>query len=284
VAPQEALFLRGDNSAIGDYWMAWAKKLAGKRAAIHCLAQAYEYYRRGNPERKIAPHWGGALAAVQALQTQELDPEVRWKMAFADINVLAYRGDGKAAVEALRKRLGPKQKYRDLSLRLDMLAVGSAILQAKMGKQEGMALIGRLQASTCGRRDADALEIMQGTIYKAAKNDAAAARHFLKVVDRSPWPIVDYWSFNEGVGCLQRARSPSCGAVRDRYIKSIGNAQELVPQLLYELGTYYLRARNPAALGVRDRLARSYPASGARDRLDQAIASAQEQHRKKKGR
>ena len=282
-----------DSKARGDAWMQRARGFKGTRWELYCLGRAWRayywnpYFYRGRPEEVC---WDEAAKVIDALRTQRLDPELRWEMAFADVNLLAHRGEGRAALELLngrlealtgtpsRKRPNPSARppgrgtLRDLSLRLDLPALGSALGRARLGA-EGLALAKRLKRLCRTSRDLGAIELMLAAMFSAYKNHAAAAEHYLAVVDQARWPARMYWYFLSAADGFQQAKSPRYATEMERYMRKVARVQELVPELLYRLGETALSARSlPALQRVRKRLADRYPASAARRRLEERIA------------
>lgn len=263
-----------DNRAVGDDWMARAKAAAGTRLELYCLAQAWSayywspYYHHRRMDRIC---WAEAQQVIAALQSQKLDPVLRWKMALADINLLAHKGDGRGALAAIDERIAPDQAHRDLSLRLDFAAVGSALGKDRLGR-EGINLARRLTKSCPTSRDAGAVELMLAAMHAAAKDHPGAARHYLRIVEACPWPIRRYAFFGSAISHLRQGRSPQYVPEVERYMRRIARVQEKVPELMYQLGYSYLGAGNRGALEMLNRLATRYPASAARDRLATEIA------------
>ena len=262
-----------DNRAIGDAWMAKAKKFAGRRQELYCLSNAWSAYywspyRHHAYDRKV--HWDEGLAVIKQLQEQARDGELRWKLAFADINLLAQKQDARAMLAAIEKRLTEK-RYRDLSLRLDFSAIGAALGKAKAGKV-GLELAKKFKKLCFTRRDAGAIELMLAALYSAGKAHAPAAQHHLNVVYAHPQPARMYHYARSALGHLRQVSAQAYSREAGRYIRKVNRVQELVPPLLYDLGFYYVGRRSPAVMGVRKQLAGRFAASGYVDRLDKEIA------------
>lgn len=254
--------------------MTKAENVPGMRLELYYLARAWAAYYWGpyyHWRDLNRVHWDEAMQVTRTLQTQELDPELRWKMAFADVNLLAHRGDGRAVLAAVNQRILPDQTWRELSLRLDFAAVGSALGKHRLGNQ-GINLARRLKKSCPARRDAGAIELMLAAMHAAAKDHLGAAGHYLKIVEACPWPIRRYAFFTSAMSHLRAARSPAYVPEMERYVRKISRVQEKVPELMYQLGYYYLGARNRGALQVLQDLISRYPASAVRDRLAGEIA------------
>ena len=264
----------------GDYWMAWAGKFPNTRTAVHCQVRAFgSYYLETAPpggfwqNRGFRPLWPQAMEVTAALRSQQVDPEVRWRMEFAEVNLLAQQGQGAKALKALDACLDPKARYRDLSLRLDMRALGQSLVADGAAGQAG-AVLNKLTKLCQTKQDRDAVEVLQASSYAAAKQYANAARCHLRIVDRSPWPALEVPSFNEACGLLEQAAAPDYPGIVQAYLAKIPAAQDLAPDILLRLGAYQVRTKNPAVMQVRQVLAGKYPASSAVDKLDTAIGNA----------
>lgn len=269
------------SKSLGDFWMGYAGKLAECRSGIYCLCKAYEAYSRYDPANGWGGDTEGVLAAIDGLQKQSMDGEVRWKMAFKDLDVRAASGKAAEAAAEFAKRLKPKEKCRGLGSRINIPGMAAALTTAKRGA-ELKAFFDRVQtvAGTTSW-DKNVLEFAQAQVSLSLKNDAAAGAHYFKIYERSPWAQTEWWAFSEGLGCMSRTPNSQYGPTLENYIKALGNAQDVVPGLLCQVGGYYLSARNPAALRVRDQLAKNYPASGALDELRRRIAEAEQKARGK---
>ena len=270
-----------DCKAIGDYWVAKAKALAGTPSELFCLANAlYGYYLtpyyQGYRQRA---QWDEAMGVIQSLRKQKLDPELHWRLAFADVNLLARKGDGAAALKALEATLKDDQTYRDLSRRLDFAELGSALGKGNL-VAKGEALAKRLRRRCFTTRDSGAIELMLGAMFYARKQYPAAAEHYLKVVKSWPFPARMYPFFRRALSAMQQARMRRFPGGFEAYLRRIGRVQELVPPLLYDAGRYYAAIRSSAALAMRKRLTSSYPASAAHDRMEEYFKKLRQQLRK----
>ena len=273
LAAQEMAVHGKDNRAIGDAWAAKARKFAGRPQELYCLGQAWSAYywspyRHHAYDRKV--QWNNGLAVNKQLQEQELAPELRWKLAFADVNLLAHKADARAMMAAMDERLTEK-RYRDLSLRLDMPAIGSALGKAKAGKA-GIDLAKKFEKLCFTRRDAAAIELMLAAMFAAGEAHAPAAQHYLNAVYAHPQPARMYHYARSAMGHLRQASQQAYARELGRYVRKVNRVQELVPRLLYDLGYYYVGRRSAAVMGVRKQLAGRFAASGYLDRLDRDIA------------
>jgi hypothetical protein len=254
---------------LGDFWAAQAKRFAGTKVEITCLRRALGHYN--HPHRP--PIWDEAAKTIEALRKQTLDPALRWRMEFADVNLLIRKRDAKAAFEALDARITGKRTYRDLSRRLDVASLG-AVLATEDYARKGLDLAAKLRRCCFTTRDADAIDLMLAVLHKAVKDLPGAAGHYLSIVYRGPWPARRRAFLSDALKCLERAPAAYTAAV-NKYVGAVGRAQDLIPPLLAALGSYYLKHGNAgAAAGVRGRLASSYLASRALDRLDGLLIEA----------
>lgn len=258
--------------ANGDLWLAKAKEFSGTRVELYCMERAWTcfygfpfLYRRNTADID----WAKAKTIADYLRKQTLDPEIPWRLKFIDANFAAEQGQGTAAVKALDEALKEKTCMRDLSYRLDFLNLGRAM--EKASPADGQALIKRLKKDTISDRDEHLLLAMQGGLHYAAKEFAAAADLYLKFIEKQRYPAQYNYFFKAAVDCLAQAKSPRIGAEFDKYIKSITRVQDLVPEVMYQQGAFYVGAKDGAAMNVRKLLDSKYPASMARDKMDQAM-------------
>ncbi len=273
----DRLVLGDDHRSVGDWCMKMARTVAGKRQQLHYLERAFhgyywtQYAQRNHGGKEVL--WDKGLEAIEKLQAVTFDPEVRWAMAFADINLLAQKEDGAAALKAIDERVKDKS-YRDLSERLDLPAVGAAL--GKAGKvKEGMALAARLRKACWTRRDAAAIELMLGAMHAAAGNKAQGAKHYLSVVYGHPTPSRMYLYARSALSQLKGVSPQAYVSETERYIRTVGRTEEIVAELLYGLGDFYLGLRSPGVNRIRSQLASRFAASSQRDKLEKKIARLQ---------
>ncbi|MCK4624678.1 MAG: tetratricopeptide repeat protein [Phycisphaerae bacterium] len=262
-----------DNKAIGDYWLAKAKRLKGKCGQLYCLVRAwgayfglYSYYYN-RPESRCQD---GAKTVIGMMQGQDMDPELRWMMAFSDVNLLAYCDDGAGALKILNDRLSSKPAWRDLSLRLDLDALGRSLGKRKMHKA-ALLLATKLKKCCYTRRDKLAIEQMLASMYNAEEKYVKASKHYLKIVYGYPVPARMYPFFESAMRALRKAESPRYPAEMERYMKKISGAQDLVPGLMSQLGGFYLIKNISVANRYYKKLVKRYPASKGRETLGRAI-------------
>ncbi|MHC4717578.1 MAG: tetratricopeptide repeat protein, partial [Planctomycetota bacterium] len=272
-----------DYKAVGDWWMAQAERFAGKRLELTCLRRAWSGYYWTPTHRGARGQvaWAGAIAAARAMRGQAQDPELKWRMAFGDVNLLALQADGEAALEALNQRLKDSESHRDLSLRLELAALGSALGGSGMVKQ-GRSLARRLRRGCFTNRDLCAIELMLAAMYRARKDHARAAEHYLNAVRAYPFPARMYPYFRNALGHLALGRGRKYAAELDAYLRRVTRVQEIVAPLLYDAGYFYARSGSSAALAVRKRLVSAYPASASRDRLDAYLDQLRKERMRKK--
>jgi hypothetical protein len=201
-------------------------------------------------------------------------------MKFADLNMIARSGDGRRTAENVQSRFKDGRKYRDLTLRLDMPTIGETLGKDKLLPQ-GTSVVNVLKRATFTQIDADAIETLQARMNRQAEQWAAAAKHYFNLVTRAEWPAYRYGFLHRGADCLEKAASGGYAAALEAYIRRIPQVQELVPDVLYLIGRYHVRKRQPAVLKIRNRLQREYPDSFALSRLQQEIARLQERMQNK---
>jgi len=263
----------GDNKAIGDAYMKLASKLAGTKAQLTCLQRAWRWYYYGpryNPHYYGKVQWEDARRTAEQFVRQEVDPELRWVMAYADINMLARSGQGKQAKDALEKRLDPRKKVRDLTLRMDLPALGFALGKSKLGAQ-ARQLIARLKRAVFTDIDNDAIEFMQARMHEGAESWGPAAKHYFNLVKSARWPAYRYGFLNSGANCWEKGRSGGYVAAMEAYIQKVKDCQEIVPPVLYRIGYYHLRRRSRGVMSIQARLRKQYPDSYSLSNLQQEI-------------
>ena len=267
--------------AIGDYWMEKAKRFAGKPPEGACLRRAWVGYYWTPIHRwaRDKVDYDGALAAVRAMRAQTRDAALRWQAAFGEVNLLAHKGEAQAAADALEKALGDVKTCRDLSLRLEFGMLGTA-LGTSGQLRRGTDLAGRLGKICFTTRDRCAIEVMLASMYYAAKDYQQAGEHYLSAVDAYPFPARMLPTFQSAASSFRQANSKRYATAMEAYLRQVGRVPEIVPALLHDQGYYYAGMRSAAALDVRKRLASGYPASEARDRLEDYIDRLYEQHRR----
>ena len=272
-----------DFKAIGDYWMAWARKHAGKRLETHCYRRAWQgyYYSPMHSSARDQIQWDAALEVVKAMRDQTRDPELKWRMAFGEVNLLAAKGDGEAALEALNAHLEEGGTFRDLYLRVELAQLGGALGTSKMVKQ-GRDLARRLKKVCFTNDDACAIELMLASMYGALKAYNRAAEHCINAVRTYPFAPRMYPHMRTALRYLAHTRSRRHPSELEAYIRRAARAQEIVAPLLHEAGVFYAQARSSAALDMRKRLVGGYPASGSRDRLDAYLDKLRRQQRQQK--
>ena len=274
--------LRGDNTeALGDVYHAVAAQVAGTPLEARFLYPAWSiyYYGKVHPWANLAAaNWTKGLAVTRQLQSLKADPEVRWKTAFADLNLLAHRGAAGELLRQMGSRFSGKQRYRDLSLRLNMHKVGETLGAAGMMSQTA-DLAARLRKMCFTARDTMGIELMLAGALRGAQQYEPAADRYLKLLYAHRAPALRYDLFAAAMICLSKAESPRYIGESNRYIAAISAVQELVPGRVYEQGTF-LRYRDAGAMiAVYRRLLQRYPASEARDKLEAVVYRHQQQSR-----
>lgn len=263
--------------ALGDQWSSRAKRYAGSRLEAYCQTKAFNWYYTSpywsnrNPAQSC---WALAAGSLDALRAQKYDPEIRWKLEFADINLNAEQGNGSQVLKLLNDRLKDGTTIRDLSLRLDFMALGNALGNNGLTK-EAEALAKRLEKICFTDRDKAAINLMLGLMYQKAKNLPSAAASFAKVVDDSKYPALAYWWYVQTASCLRTTNPQLYTQTADKYARRISKVQELLPDINFDIGMYYLGQKNAAGVQQVQKILRSkYPASEDRDKFDSAVDKA----------
>jgi hypothetical protein len=258
---------------VGGFWMDWAKKLKGTRAELFCLHEAVNAYYatpKRHPGLGKEPLPDKALEVIKVLQTQPLDPEVRWNMAFADINILADLGRGGEALSRLKERIGERQRIRDLHQRLNLGRLAEAFGTDAEVAREGLSYFQQLGRLCFTSGDRQALASAEARLYYEAGAYAQARDKYMGLVTSSPWPVRAYGSYRAAFRAARRISPHAARAVADRYVSLIARCQDVLPDVLYELGREMMGSR-PALAAVRRMLADRYPASSPRGKLEQEI-------------
>ena len=102
-------------------------------------------------------------------------------------------------------------------------------------------------------------------------SDVHVAKHYLQAVKTHPFPARMYHHFRTALHFLRTGAPRKVKAELDAYLRTVARVQEIVPPLLSEAGQHYLALRSSTALTYRKKLNSTYPASAARDKMEQAI-------------
>lgn len=264
-----------DNKLTSPIWFAFSQQLQGTRTGLYCLGMAWQsgywnpYYPWFLGDRIM---WDDGKKYSEALMNYKADPEIQWRMVYADINWMAAKGTmkpakpeggkadpnlasaqdhAKAMLAAINGRLKDGQQIRDLSMRLDFWGIGSTLGKAKMIK-ESDELVAKLQKICFTQRDKDALELLQGFAHGEGEDYARGAQHLLNLVHASRWPAGSYGMVNTALTWLGLAKNPGVAQTElDKYLTSIATVPNMVPPILQErLGAGAiptLKARFPAS-------------------------------------
>lgn len=260
-----------------EYWMTQAEKFAGTDRALYCyrraLSAAYLTPRSRSLWRDV--DFASAVEAAEALRTQDRDPELRWRMAFEDVNLHSQSNAGTEALGALEGRLKGLTQPVHLSHRLDLpnlgRAIGSALVMARLtSKAEGRklsarakAVVAQLKTLCTGRTDTLAFHLMLAVMYEQEKRYAYAARSYLTAARLFPRPIDQYGLQAKAMACLRAAKAPQYSSLQMAYIRRIPTAQDVVPSLLLQVGNHHWRRNKAAAKSYYRQIAQRYPASSA---------------------
>lgn len=280
----------------GGYWMAKGKDVKG-------TVLESDYYRRAY--KAYFDHWSrddsdydGAASAVEALLRQDVDPEMKWKLAYEQVNLLVHEGKGLDAADLLLKLLPAGGKRFDLSQRVHLPGLGGAIGTlsereramegiAKKRKiieraRKGMEVANRLKPVLFTLRDRMACEYMLGNLYRNLDGDRRAVKHYYAIIDAAPYAGQALKVFNDAFGVITD-RDNNMNAEREtmQYIRKIPTCQSLVPELLYRLARHLLHRKDRAFLGVRRQLSSRYPDSEKLIELAKDVAQAEKRQRER---
>ncbi len=272
-------------TALGGYWMDWANKLKGTRAELYALRQALDYYywrpyHYHHLEQE--PQWDKATAVVRRLASQDTDPEIAWNAEFLDVRLLADKDDARGAYNAMTKKLDGVTRFREITGRASLSTLGRAMGEKKM-IDEAKSLADRLNKLSGPRDEPTAVEHMLGTAYQYAGAPIPAAKHFLNVVDATPFPAKQYNTFMHALRMLH-GQPQTTVSTANQFINKVPTAQDIVPDVLFELGKFYVQRRDRGVNSIRSRLAQRYPASHARGELERMIEEAEKRYREQQNR
>ncbi|HDY64984.1 MAG TPA: tetratricopeptide repeat protein [Phycisphaerae bacterium] len=223
----------------GDYWIPLAVKHAGTYQGVYCLTRAFQCYYI----RPTELWWWGkvdfpsAVKVAAALRKQTVDPEMRWKMMFEDINMMAKGNFGPEALSTLAGRLKELKTPFQLSKLLDLpnfgRAVGSGNLVGRSKK-----VLSQLKSMCKLKSDLYKFDVLLGAMFQHAKKYSPAARYYIQAGKYLLRPI-DRWSLHiQATNCLASLKTPSYTAVQRKYIGQIRTSQDVVPRLLLAGGQY----------------------------------------------
>ena len=264
----------------GDYWMDLAPRHAGNYRQEYCLNKAfYAYYTHPVAKWQFGEvDFPSALRAARALYDKTSDLELRWKLAFEDINLLSQAREGRLALEVLASRLaGPRKSRRKkisaVGARLDMNNLGRALGLAKLAA-EAEPLLSRLQKRCYSNADAAGLTVTRALMYHAQNAYVPAAQEYLALAQRAPWPTQKYKWFRQAAECMKSLNSTDYVDLQMGFIRQFKTAQDVVPRLLRELMQFQLgRNRRAGPQPYLGTLIRNFPASKARGDAENALRS-----------
>jgi len=239
------------NSAqIGGYWMKLAKKHQGTRTELHCLWAAYNAYFTypwAHRSRGKVVLEDEALDALARLQTQTMDPEVRWNLRFADVGVFLAQWKVEEALRRLKRKFKNGEKVRDVRLRFNFAHMGQAIARDKKVLADGLEYAGELRKICFTQADQNAIAVMEAEAWYYAGAKAKTMKFYLDRALKDPWPIHGYSSFQRAYSCAVQISPAAAKRVTDRYLNRISRCQATVP-----------------------RMGNRYPSSASRGRLEAA--------------
>jgi len=258
-----------------EYWMQQAEKFVGRPLELYgykrAFSAAYVVPRSRWLWRDV--DFASAVRAAKAMRTQDRDLELRWKMAFEDVNLHSQSDAGAEALEALAGRLKDVKRPVHLSHRLDLpnlgRSIGSAMLSARTGsKAEARDLLAKvkpvlaqLKTLCTGQTDGMAYHLLLAAMYEQEKRHAHAARSYLAAAKMLPRPIDQYGLHARAMSCLRAAGAPQYSAMQTAYIRRIPTAQDVVPLLLLQMGNHHWKRNKAAAKSYYRQVAQRYPAS-----------------------
>jgi outer membrane protein assembly factor BamD (BamD/ComL family) len=280
----------------GAYWMAKGKEVKGTLLESEYYRRAYQaYFNHWSREQS---DYDGAADAVEALLEQDVDPEMKWKLAYEEVNLLVHEGKGLDAADQLLKLLPAGGKQFDLSQRVHLPGLGGTMGTlterekamegiAKKRKiieraRKGMEVANRLKPLIFTLRDRMAAEYMLGNLYRNLDGDRRAVKHYYAIIDAAPYAGQAFEVFNDAFGVITD-RDNNMDAQREtmQYIRKIPMCQSLVPELLYRLARHLLRRKDRSFLGVSRQLSSRYPHSGKLIELAKDVARAEKRQRER---
>lgn len=273
--------LRGEEAtskARGDFWIEFADAHEGSRVELYCLRRAmdeYYYTPKRQGHLKLEPMPDDALKAIKRLQNQQLDPEIRWNLLFADVNLLFREeriDEGLKRLNEWLDGLERSEKVRDLAMRLSFGSIAAAMGDKRQHATEALEIVDKLRRHTFTTRDEFAVMGMEASVYWHAESYARAGKVYGKMVAEAPWPIAAYGWFRRSLECARRVSPAAMKSVADSYLARIPGCQDVAPGVLQEVGEYLLAKRHSAFRSVRGKLAERYPASGPRGALETEYA------------
>ena len=190
-------------------------------------------------------HWnkvdfGGAAKAAIALRKQTLDPELRWKMQFEDINMYTQSRAPEGAIKALaklRKRL-KSGYYPNISDRLDLPNLGIAIGTNQL-EIKGQGVVNKIKGFCKSRDDNTDFLIMLANMRRTSGKFAAAGSLYLKAGAGQLRPI-DRWDYHQNaVGCYWKTSRDQYGAVQKKYTNKLSTAPYAAALLYYQWGAKF---------------------------------------------
>jgi len=256
---------------MGDAWVELAGKFAGTHTEVQCNYSALECYYLETRKLRGRVCWSEANDVIAALREQKVDPEMRSRMAFTAVSLLLEKGDYKAALELLNKRLTAK-KYSNLTSRFNMDDLSAAMV-APAAAQLALPLLDKLDAVCWTRRDGRELDLLRGDVMVARKAAAEGAKCYMKVVDDNPWPASELATFQKAFRAT--GDTGQLASMVDAYVAGIKGAQDVVPGLYADLARRQAAAKDAAGLfATLAKLVETYPASNARGQVEAVAAAA----------
>lgn len=255
-------FERDDKVGKAGFWQSLAAEVKGTFLEAWCYEQAFQAGYSG-PNRDTS-EYGVCSAAVDGLMQQNANPFAQWTYRFAKVNVACYVNQplpAKTELDAILSSL--PESIPDLSDRLDMPALGSALGKAQM-LQDGEAYIKQFQTKTFTHKDQWSLTLMKAAMHAANDDPATSARLKLDVVYKLGSPARGFDLFNSAFRDMGRADgSINWHAETYRYFNLVRTNPNVAAPVLGMLAERYMRMEHPGWKKVQADLLKYYPASFA---------------------
>jgi hypothetical protein len=268
-------------AARGQFWLQRAPPLKGTKL------EPWVYFRAW---QGAFDHWGKkntdydlARQAVEGMRNQKADPELAWKVAFEKVNLFSHKGDTVQAKAELDAVLSGRQTSRDVAMRLNFPRLGEALGDPQSAPQ-AKNIASSLAKIIYTRRDKMALSLMLGNIYAGVKDRKNATRNYMAVIEESPFPAQMHEVFLLAFGQMSQNDSGINWETEARnYIATIPTAQKYAIEALYLIGRRYVTNKDQKNyMRIHKELAAKYPASFAREELEQAIKERIQREEEKK--
>ena len=259
----------------GDYWTSLAAKHAKTYREVYCLTRAFQCYYIGPTDLW---QWGNVdfpsvVKVAAAMRKQTVDPEMRWKMMFEDINMMSKGNYGWEALRTLAARLKEVKNPFQLSRLLDLPNFGRAVGSRRLvGKSK--KVLSQLKSMCILKSDLYKFDVLLGVMYQHAGNYFAGAKYYIQAGKYLLRPIRRWGLHIQATNCLESFKSPGYTVVQRKYIGQIRTSQDVVPRLLLAGGQYNWGKALTKKLAVPffNTLRKHYPASSYRGTAEGVMA------------